>query len=49
VGVIVPGAKVPAVRTRRVTFVDGVVEAGTTDAIDTTDTSSDEIVAAHTA
>jgi ATP-dependent helicase Lhr and Lhr-like helicase len=27
VGVIVPGARVPAVRTRRVTFVDGVVEA----------------------
>ena len=26
VGVIVPGARVPAVRTRRVTFVDGVVE-----------------------
>jgi ATP-dependent Lhr-like helicase len=27
VGVIVPGARVPAVRTRRVTFVDGVAEA----------------------
>jgi len=27
VGVIVPGSRVPAVRTRRVTFVDGVVEA----------------------
>ena len=26
VGVIVPGARVPAVRTRRVTFVDGIVE-----------------------
>ncbi len=26
VGVIVPGARVPAVRTRRVTFVDGVLE-----------------------
>ena len=26
VGLIVPGAKVPAVRTRRVTFVDGVIE-----------------------
>jgi len=30
VGVIVPGARVPAVRTRRVTFVDGVME-GTVD------------------
>jgi hypothetical protein len=30
-GVIVPGARVPAVRTNRVTFVDGVVE-GTADA-----------------
>ena len=28
VGVIVPGARVPAVRTRRVTFVDGVVGEG---------------------
>jgi ATP-dependent Lhr-like helicase len=27
VGLIVPGARVPAVRTRRVTFVDGVVES----------------------
>ena len=31
VGVIVPGARVPAVRTRQVTFVDGVLE-GTVDA-----------------
>jgi ATP-dependent Lhr-like helicase len=36
VGVIVPGARVPAVRTRRVTFVDGVVESDATadDAVD---------------
>jgi ATP-dependent Lhr-like helicase len=32
VGVIVPGARVPAVRTRRVTFVDGVVESTSVDA-----------------
>jgi ATP-dependent Lhr-like helicase len=30
VGVIIPGVRVPAVRTRRVTFVDGVME-GTVD------------------
>jgi ATP-dependent Lhr-like helicase len=28
VGVIVPGARVPAVRTRRVSFVDGVFDGG---------------------
>ena len=29
VGVIVPGARVPAVRTNRVTFVDGIASRGT--------------------
>ena len=27
IGVIVPGPRIPAVRTRRVTFVDGVAES----------------------
>jgi ATP-dependent Lhr-like helicase len=40
VGVIVPGARVPAVRTRRVTFVDGVPEAGA---------AVDEVVGARSA
>ena len=37
VGVIVPGARVPAVRTRRVTFVDGVVDHNRAEPVDEPD------------
>ena len=32
VGIVVPGATVPAVRTRPVTYVDGIVEASEAEA-----------------
>ena len=49
VGVIVPGARVPAVRTRRVTFVDGVFEDIRSDPADEGDDAgpADEMVTAE--
>ncbi len=49
VGVIVPGARVPAVRTRRVTFVDGVFEDSRSDPADEGDDAgpADEMVTAE--
>jgi ATP-dependent Lhr-like helicase len=46
VGIIVPGARVPAVRTRRVTFVDGIVEGTEVDAEDAALVTRDELAAA---